>query len=258
VVVYYNFKTAAHKFPMTKSIIKNCKGVFFDLYGTLLDYNDMEKSNKIWLNNFYELIGVPNKLSFEVVEEICKKILLDDVNTDHQDSLTTYEAKIKFHFNNCGISFSREALKEVADESLRCWQDNITLSDDVIPVFEKLQRNKKIALISNFDHTPHVKGVVAKHKLDSYLHPIIISDEVKCKKPDPRIFHMTLEQTNLSADEVIFVGDSYNDDILGAQSANILPVMIKHKSNSHAHNNNQGDTDLIIIQTLSELLELLS
>jgi putative hydrolase of the HAD superfamily len=242
---------------MKDFILKNCKAVFFDLYGTLLDYNDMEKSNKIWLDKFYELTGLPNNLSYNTIHEICKKVLLDDFNKNEHDSLTTYESKIKFHFENYGISFNREKLKEIADESLICWQENITLSEDVIPVLQKLKQNKKLALISNFDHTPHVKKVIAKHELHVYLDPILISDEVNCKKPNPEIFRMALEKTNLNANEAIFIGDSYGDDILGARSANIFPILVKHKSNTHSHNNSHGDPDLITIQSLSELLELL-
>lgn len=242
---------------MDKRLLKNCKAIFFDLYGTLLDYNDMEKSNQIWLNQFYKLAGSSNNLSFDSVKEICKKILLDDHEKENTDSLTTYESKIKFHFKKHGITFSRERLRELADESLLHWQENITLSEDVFDVFEKLQKKYRLALISNFDHTPHVKKVIKQHQLDKFLDPIIISDEVGCKKPDPAIFNLTLEKTGLNAGEVIFIGDSYNDDIKGAQAAGILPVMIKHKSNSHNHNVIPEGIDIITIQSISELVELL-
>ena len=85
-------------------------------------------------------------------------------------------------FKNCGIIFNRDELRKIADESLSSWQNNITISTDTIPVLEKLKREKKLALISNFDHTPHVKKVVTNHKLDLYLDPIIISDEAGLSK----------------------------------------------------------------------------
>ncbi len=242
---------------MTLLSNKSIKGIFFDLYGTLLDYNDMEKSNLIWLNQFYKLAGIPNGLSFDSIKEICKKILLEDHEKDHSDSLTTYESKIKFHFEQHGVVFSRERLKELADESLIHWQDNITLSEDVYDVFRKLQDKYKLALISNFDHTPHVKRVIKQLQLQNYLNPIIISDEIGFKKPDPEIFRLTLERAGLTADEVIFIGDSYNDDIKGARAAEIFPVMIQHISNSHSHNIIPDGTDLVTIQSLSELFDLL-
>lgn len=243
---------------MTKSTIKNCKGVFFDLYGTLLDYNEEEIANKNWLNSLYEMVGIPNGISFEIVKSRAMKILEDDWEMNPDDSLTIYETKIQNQFAQEGISFSRDQLAMIANESVGSWQATITLAENAIQVMQQLSQTKKLALISNFDHTPHVKKVVSKHQLDLYLNPIIISDEVKCKKPDPRIFQLALEQTNLSAEEVIFVGDSYTDDVLGARSANIHPVMIKHKSNSHRHNNNHSEPNLTTIQSLSELLELLS
>ena len=86
------------KLKMKNLIPKNCKGIFFDLYGTLLDYNDMEKSNQIWLSTMHRLTGEPNKLSLDSTREICRKILVEDLKNIPRDSLTTYEAKIQFHF----------------------------------------------------------------------------------------------------------------------------------------------------------------
>lgn len=232
------------------------KGVFFDLYGTLLNYNGHEKASRAWINSFVNFIGTPYNLNYAQIEILCGKILNDNIEETKPDYLTTYEFKIKHHLGNLEIKIADEHLKHIADTTVQCWQDHITLADEAIEVLSRLSKSKTVALISNFDHTPHVKKVLSEHKLDLYLNPIIISDEAGIQKPDPSIFRLALNQANLTHDEVIFVGDSYNDDIEGARSASIFPILIDHNS-GEIPSKIIHDQDLIQINSLSALLDIL-
>ena len=45
---------------------------------------------------------------------------------------------------------------------------------------------------------------------------VVLSEDVGVSKPDPRIFHHTLSLLSLSPDEALYVGDSFDNDIVGA------------------------------------------
>jgi putative hydrolase of the HAD superfamily len=79
--------------------------------------------------------------------------------------------------------------------------------------------------VSNFDHPPHVRDILADYKLESFFDTIIISGDVGVKKPNPAIFSFALEQTGLSKNEVIYVGDT-NEDVDGAMAAGIRPIFL--------------------------------
>ena len=53
---------------------------------------------------------------------------------------------------------------------------------------------------------------------------IIATSEYMYRKPDKRIFELALEKAELKADEVWYVGDHYECDIVGARNAGIYPV----------------------------------
>ena len=58
---------------------------------------------------------------------------------------------------------------------------------------------------------------------------VTLSVDVGRAKPHPLIFELTLETLGLTADEVIYVGDSYEHDYQGARSAGIDCYLIgKH------------------------------
>jgi putative hydrolase of the HAD superfamily len=53
---------------------------------------------------------------------------------------------------------------------------------------------------------------------------IVDSALVGFSKPDPRIFTPAIQALELFADEIIFVGDSYRSDVLGAVAAGLVPI----------------------------------
>jgi len=48
---------------------------------------------------------------------------------------------------------------------------------------------------------------------------ILISDGVQIQKPDPRIFKLMEERLDLSAESLLYIGDSFDNDVVGAKAA---------------------------------------
>lgn len=237
---------------------KKIKGIFFDLYGTVLVFKDEEKASKEWRKAFYNRVGIENNFSEETINIICEELLLNNINKESGSGLTTYQTKIKRSFEKRGVSFTREQLAFIADETVGIWQRHISLAPDATDVFTELKKRFKMAMITNFDHTPHIKKVIKDYNLDSFLNPIIISDEVGFLKPDSRIFELTLKQVNLKAEEIIFVGDS-SDDISGAIFSNIEPVLIKYpQSRTSINLAKDRKKPIEIIHSLTGLINLLN
>ena len=241
------------------------KGVFFDLYGTLLVFDDFDGADNIWVNAFYNLIGKKNNLSPDIVQQICKEILEVDLERDSSNGLTTYETKIKKGFNKFKIDIPKDELRNLANETAAMWQVNIRLADDALFVLNEIKKDKTVALITNFDHSLHIRKVLAEVGLDDIFDFVVISDEAGCKKPEPEIFKLALQKTNLKPDEVIYIGDNIYDDIEGAFSAGIKPILICRNLKSHANCNNglansnkSSLPEFTTINSLSELIPLLN
>ncbi|MHB8361270.1 MAG: HAD family hydrolase [Thermoplasmataceae archaeon] len=72
-----------------------------------------------------------------------------------------------------------------------------------------------------------VKDQIGKLKrlgMEESFDSITISEEVGVKKPDPAIFLTACDRLKCSPADVILVGDSWDDDVLGARSAGIRAV----------------------------------
>ena len=93
-----------------------------------------------------------------------------------------------------------------------------------------IEKNVKIALISNHPNHQTIKNMLKKHDLAKFFEYIVTSAKYGKRKPDPNIFLHTLEKMGLKdhADSIIMCGDEYAD-IIGAQRANLQSILFQRK-----------------------------
>jgi putative hydrolase of the HAD superfamily len=93
------------------------------------------------------------------------------------------------------------------------------LYDDVLPTLERLrEQGLIIGLISNIS--------MDRAGLERYLDFTITAKDVGAGKPEAVIFSTALKKADLAASEVIYVGDQYQIDVLGANRAGIKAILI--------------------------------
>ena len=92
---------------------------------------------------------------------------------------------------------------------------------------------------------------------DCFAH-IVLSEEVGCQKPNPRIFEEALRMNGLQAEDVVMIGDSWSSDIQGAINAGIDQIWIrKNKEQGTKSQDTIEQTATYIVQSLSEVMEIL-
>ena len=198
-------------------------GIFFDLYGTLLVYENMDVAWADWLKTLHaQLRSRGFTLSIESLAKACDQFFSKSEPTPRQLNLTVFEQRIQNLCFDLKLNPTSEDIKEIANKVVNAWQKHISLDPEAHPVLHTLQQHsKKLALVSNFDHPPHAHSVLSKHGLTPYFDSVVISGEVGIKKPDPRIFDTAFEQTGMKPEEVIYVGDT-EDDVKAARAAGIM------------------------------------
>jgi putative hydrolase of the HAD superfamily len=85
----------------------------------------------------------------------------------------------------------------------------------------QVNRRYMTALVSNFDHGPTARQVLRSGGVETHFQYILVSDEHGWRKPHPRIFTDALSALMAQPGEALFVGDSPQDDIVGAKTAGL-------------------------------------
>lgn len=88
---------------------------------------------------------------------------------------------------------------------------------------------------------------------DCFAH-IVLSEEVGCQKPNPRIFEEALRMNGLDASEVVMIGDSFSSDIAGANTVGIDTIWLAQPDNI---TNEQRKVVTHIVTSLQEIKQLL-
>ena len=237
-------------------------GIFFDLYGTLLVYGNMDVAWSDWLNEFHQQLRLHGlTCSIESFAKTCDQFFGKSEPTPRQHNITVFEQRIQNLCLDLDLNLTSEDITEIANKIACAWQKHIVLDAEALHVLQILHRSKKLALISNFDHPPHVHSVLNELGLTHFFHSVVISGEVGVKKPDPRIFDSAFAQTGMKPEEVVYVGDT-EDDTEAARAAGIVPILIQRENEGNAFDfsvNKEGSVEkefTLDVRTITKLSEL--
>lgn len=145
--------------------------------------------------------------------------------------------------------------RKLAEHVHHVWFDTVKLEayDDAETVVSRLSAmGIRTGIVSN-GYEEEVGYILDRVGLAKNLFEIIVGHEtVGVPKPDPRPFHHGAGSMGLTPEEVLFVGDSYENDYLGSQAVGMKPVLILRGRQPPA----EAPDDITKIQTLDELMNL--
>ena len=125
--------------------------------------------------------------------------------------------------------------------------EDVKLFDDALPTLEALRARYTIGIVSNGTGYPRQRG------LENIFKFLVFSQDCGIEKPDQRIFRIALKRAECSSKQLLHVGDSLQDDVMGALKAGIKCVWLNRK---HEKSSLNLKTDYEI-SSLLELLEIL-
>jgi FMN phosphatase YigB (HAD superfamily) len=114
----------------------------------------------------------------------------------------------------------------------------------------------KIGLISNVNSRGQVPTNLREYGIFDYFHPIVLSSEYGCRKPDPAIFHQAARLANVPTSQCVYVGDRIARDIEGACRAGFgMAIQIQHDFD-HGEDDRGAAPDAVI-RDMTRLLDIL-
>jgi putative hydrolase of the HAD superfamily len=117
--------------------------------------------------------------------------------------------------------------------------------DDVPATLQTLRnRGYRLAVISNWDD--RLRKLLSGLQLDHFFEAIVLSVDAGATKPSPQIFERALAAFDLPAGSVLHIGDSVEEDVIGARDSGMMPLLLDR------HEATEGS-----VATLLDLLPLL-
>jgi putative hydrolase of the HAD superfamily len=103
------------------------------------------------------------------------------------------------------------------------------LPPDHSVLLRELAGRYRTGLVSNFDHAPTARAILATHAVAECFEVVVVSDEHGRRKPHPAIFAAALAPLGVGAGEALYIGDTHADDVVGALAAGLDVAWINRR-----------------------------
>lgn len=109
----------------------------------------------------------------------------------------------------------------------RFWTaDNWVAFPDVLPALATLRRRGvRVGVLSNA--SSELVAFLGRLGLAAHLDFTVVSAVEGRKKPDRRLYEITLQRADSAPRDLVHVGDMYVEDVLGARNAGVRPFLIE-------------------------------
>ena len=207
------------------------KAVFFDLDGTLCD------SDTTWSIAQRETFKLLRKQRPDVSEEALTEAwrtvhqeLFKQLNAGRLSMADVRDSRFQCLFKELGLPIDK-VMEELSDFFCSRYLTSLRLYDDVT-ILEKLH-TYHVGIITNGAHDEHTDSQLSKVRhlgLSGRIQSLTISGEVGVRKPNAKIFKVACERAGILPKEAMVVGDTIENDIVGANRAGMTSVFIDRKS----------------------------
>jgi putative hydrolase of the HAD superfamily len=208
------------------------RAVFLDALGTLVELEPPWVSLRT---------RVPTEVSDDRLEQALRAEMAYYRDHAHEGR---DEASLADLRERCaGIVSEKLGIEVTADELVEAIR--FDAYPDAVPALRELrERGLRLVAVSNWDCS--LPAVLERCGLGELLDGAVSSAVAGARKPDPAIFEPALELAGCPPEQAVHVGDTAAEDVVGARSAGIRPLLIDR-------NGSDGD-----ISSLTEIREHLS
>ncbi|MFC4024398.1 HAD family hydrolase [Oceanobacillus longus] len=162
--------------------------------------------------------------------------------------------RIKAALEEFGITISDEKAMDF-QEAYVAEQQKIALFDEVEELLELLyQENKQLAILTN-GSKGHQSMKIKQLKLDRWIpeEHIFISGAIGHAKPTREVFHIIENKLKLDKKKTVYIGDSFDNDIVGAKQAGWHAIWMNHRKRNNREDIFKPEK---IVYSASELLDI--
>ena len=211
--------------------MKKYQAILFDLFGTvalfdreqlpLFEWNGKTiRSTMGRLRLIYEekALKVPFERFFSALSDVS-----EELTDERTRSLREFSSVHRFTQTLLRAGFSASPETDSLAKQLSLAHMEVLTRATAVPeehgnFLSQVRKSYAVALVSNFDHGPTARKVLHRGRVEAHFQHVVVSDEHGWRKPHPKIFSDTLSALDVKSDVALFVGDSPQDDIVGAKA----------------------------------------
>lgn len=224
------------------------KAIIFDLFGTLIPNMSLSEHQAI-LERMAHALSVPPEdfvqLWFNTFNERCTGVF------------QTPDDNVLYICQTLGVSVNETKVKHAARIRFDYSVQSMVPRPDAIETLSHLKlEDYKTGLTS--DCSAEVPAIWKDSPFVGLFDAVIFSCSVGVKKPDPRIYQLTIDRLGVEPETCLYVGDGSSRELTGAARVGMHPVLLSlSEDNPDAHQIDREEWSSPTISSLNEILTLI-
>lgn len=223
--------------------------IFFDLGQTLInewgfiDYFDMR---------FFEMLnGFGARINFRNYQTIRDNVIRNrKIGHGSVRELIIEVCKLI-----CQQGYGKIILERLEPELKEAKRNFFCLFDDAEQTMNSLLIQYDLGIIAN--QSEDILKILEESKINRFFKVIVISSEVKVRKPDPEIFRLAMNLANTSPEHCIMIGDRLDTDIGPANKLGMKTIRITNSLFKLQQPMNEFEKPTYVVANLSEITNIL-
>ncbi len=226
------------------------RSILFDLDDTLFDFRVAFRDGMLQTMRSHPLTRRLDADHFYPIFDRYSHSLWSRVASNEMTFADYRRQRLMRTLESIGCAADMDAVDHFNQAFAQNYLDAMSPSEATTQLISRLADHYPLGLITNGPGDLTIEKL-KRLGLTSFFAPqrIVVSETVGFSKPDPRIFAEGLTRMGVRADETIFVGDSWETDIVGAIHAGIAAVWL----NPTHQEQPTDDTPMAVIQRLQDL-----
>lgn len=242
-------------------IYSGIKGVIFDLGSTLIEFENRtwdEMTRDGQLLGYRNLVDDDHKLPEYDEFAVQMEEIKDDFRVAARSSLIEWDIRDAFtrYLTQLELPGPEAQSRRFVEIFYTVIRSEVSLCDDALTTLQEIKRRGlKTGLMSNtiFPREEHEVDL-KMFGLAPYLDFRMYSSEFGKRKPHPDIYLAGLNQIGLPAEQVLFVGDRYIEDIWGPQQTGMQGALKFREGREYPAPMPDG---FPVMQNIAELLSII-
>jgi len=226
------------------------KAILFDIDDTLFDRAEAQRKwAHLMIQEYREVFkGIEQKVAVNTLLK-SDRIATEECNRTHSRDV----ARIgRFKIFLKLLNLSSEPAEDITVLYVKSYPQINSPVKGAKSVIEHLAKRFQLGIVSNgFRDVQYQK--LESLEIKDLFDCIVLSAEVGVWKPDPRLFLKAISLLERRSEECMYVGNSYEDDILGAKKAGIQTCWFNPVGAPAVQ---KGYKPNYVVQKLSEILEI--
>jgi 2-haloalkanoic acid dehalogenase type II len=235
------------------------KAVLFDFGGTLFDYAVLESAERQCIDELIHFMGVEveSKNVHKAYRNALYRVFMEYLPRPFYLHRDLFKDALFEMLNDVGGTPEAETYDWYRERQWTLHRRDFRLRKDVENTLASLRdQNLHLGIVSNIDEDQldHLMGI---SNIRHYFDSIVSSEKTRSCKPDPEIFRHALENAKCRPEEVLFVGDTPFQDIVGANRMGMNSVLILSREDQKPKPHEEEFLPDYVIREIPELLDLL-